>query len=217
MSQLQPNTFKLPICKITIDAVQIYTRHTCHDNKIDIAARERKCWTLWLGNMIKISWTTINICNFLNKPDLFQPIPFCILFSYFDIMYPEVAWVYTVAWVRQMLYNHSAGLLYLLMTNFEHDLFSIVHVASQGQDMSLCEFEIGDFRELLFDQNSSISYRPETVGEVKCPRRHGERWLMGEMIVCGWRGKRKERGGSRERESREVDGKMTSACSLSVI
>ena len=129
-------------------------------------------------------------------------------------MYLEVAWVYTVVWVRQMLYNHSAGILYLLMTNFEHDLFSIVHVPSQGQNMSLCKFEISDFCELFFNQNSSISYQPETVGEVKCPRRHGERWLMGEMIVCiQMEGKRErneegaERQGETQRESREVDGK----------
>lgn len=199
MRQLQPNTFKLPICKIMIDVVKIYTWHTCHDNKKDIATRERKCWTLWLGNMVKVFWATINICNFLNKPDLFQPIQFCIFFCSFDIMYPEVAWVYTVAWVRQMLYNHSAGILYLLMTNLEHDLFPIVHVVSQGQDMSLCEFVIGDFCELFFNQNGSISYRPKSVGEVKCPRRHSERWLIGEMIVGVWREREKKPTG-RDRE-----------------
>lgn len=97
MGQLQPNAFKLPICKIMIDVVEIHTWHACHDNKKDIATRERESWILWLGNMVKVFWTTINICNLLNKPDLFQPILFCIFFSSFNIMYPEVAWVYTVA------------------------------------------------------------------------------------------------------------------------
>ena len=94
-------------------------------------------------------------------------------------------------WVRQMLYNHSAGILYLLVTNLEHDLFPIVHVAGQGQDMSLCEFVISDFCELLLNQNRSIIFLPASAGEVKCPWMHGEKWLMGEiMIVCRWRRKR---------------------------
>lgn len=74
-------------------------------------------------------------------------------------------------------------MLYLLMTNLNHDLLPIVCVATQGQDMPLSEFVVSDFCELFFDQDRSFPYLSTSVREVKCPRIHGERWLMGEMIV----------------------------------
>lgn len=60
-SQLQPNTFKLLICKIMIDVIEVDTWHTCHGDKIDIAIRERESFTLWLGDMCNIRWTTVNV------------------------------------------------------------------------------------------------------------------------------------------------------------
>lgn len=68
----------------------------------------------------------------------------------------------------------AAGVFYLLIADLEHDLLSIISGATQGQDMSLSKFVVGNFCKLLLNYDWLVFYCPASAGEVKFPRRrHG--------------------------------------------